>query len=157
MKQILIIFTTLMLGLTLHGQVKPYDEQANAMEQISTAVAQAQAQQKYVICQVGGNWCPWCRRFSHLKDTCAEVRQIIEKNFVYVHINYSKENKNLDAMKRLGNPGRFGYPAFVILDGEGKVMHIQNSEYLEENKGYSVKKIVKFLTLWTPEAVNRIE
>jgi hypothetical protein len=57
-------------------------------------------------------------------------------------------------LKRLGNPGRFGYPVIVVLDGDGKVMHIQDSSFLEEGKGYNKDKVVRFFKCWTPGAVS---
>ena len=48
---------------------------------------------------------------------------------------------------------RFGFPVMVVLDGNGKVIHIQDSGYLEEGKGYDTKRVLKFFTSWTPKAV----
>ncbi|MBE0673225.1 MAG: thioredoxin, partial [Bacteroidales bacterium] len=53
-----------------------------------------------------------------------------------------------------GNPGRFGYPVFVIMDGDGKRLHIQDSALLEEGSGYSKAKVVSFFKGWTVEAVK---
>ncbi|RZJ77309.1 MAG: thioredoxin family protein, partial [Flavobacterium sp.] len=78
----------------------------------------------------------------------------ITTNFETVKVNYSKENKNEAVLKNLKNPGRFGFPVFLILDGNGEVIHIQNSAYLEEGKGHSVKKVTDFLKNWTYNAVN---
>ena len=133
---------------------KPYSETLNAMRQIDDAVALAAQTNRYVLCQVGGNWCPWCLKFAHFADTNAQVRQLIDTNFVYVHVNYSRGNKNPDAMRRLGNPGRFGYPVFVVLNKQGDVVHIQNSAYLEEGKTYSVRKVVECLYNWSPTVVE---
>ena len=57
-------------------------------------------------------------------------------------------------MKRLDNCGRFGYPVFVVLNEKGEPIHIQESESLEEGKGYSRKKVEKFLRLWNKKAVE---
>ena len=46
------------------GKSKVYDESINPIEQIDQAVAKAKSEGKFVICQVGGNWCPWCLRIS---------------------------------------------------------------------------------------------
>lgn len=135
----------------------PYNEQEDAVMQIDMALEEANASQRYVLAQVGGNWCPWCVRFAQFADTNAEVHALIEKNFVFIHVNYSKGNKNLEAMKRLGNPGRFGYPVFVILNRDGEVLHIQNSAYLEEGKGYSEKKVLECFANWTEEAIETIK
>ena len=57
-------------------------------------------------------------------------------------------------MKRLGNPGRFGYPVFVVLDKDGKPMHFQDSSFLEEGEGYNKEKVIRFFKNWTPKAVG---
>src|SRR5690348_4124707 len=38
----------------------PYDEQANADQDISAALALAKTDNKYVLLDFGGNWCPDC-------------------------------------------------------------------------------------------------
>ena len=155
MKKILILISLLCCTATgLWAQEKVYDESRDAMEQINEAIALAQETDRYVLCQVGGDWCPWCVRFAKFADTSSVVAPIIKENYVYIHVNYSKANKNPEAMKYLGNPGRFGYPVFVILDQEGRPIHIQESESLEEGKGYSVKRVEKFLRLWNKKAVE---
>ena len=58
-------------------------------------------------------------------------------------------------LKRLNNPGRFGYPVFVVLDGEGKVIHIQDSGFLEEGDSYNQEKVLQFFKNWTPKAVGK--
>ena len=136
---------------------KPYDETINPMEQIDKALDEARMSNRLVICQVGGNWCPWCLKFNAFIRDNKELSELVDKNFVYIHINTSKENKNYEALKRLGNPGRFGYPVLVILDHEGRVMHIQNSSYLEEDKSYNFKKVMAFFQNWTPEAIETIK
>jgi hypothetical protein len=46
----------------------------------------------------------------------------------------------------------------VILDKDGKRLNTQDSdafEYGDPNvKGYDTAKVVRFLTLWTPKALN---
>lgn len=152
-------FTVVLLALTLtaFSQEKVYNDKADAMKQITTAVEKANAEGKYVLCQVGGNWCPWCLRFAAFAESDTAVHQVIHDNFVYIHVNWSKENKNPEAMKYLGNPARFGFPVFVILNEKGHPIHIQNSAYLEEGKGYSETKVVEFLNAWTPKAVNTLK
>ena len=153
----LFLFLAMLLGLTCGIQAqapKVYNEDLDAMEQIQKAVEEARASDRYVMCQVGGNWCPWCLRFAEFATKDSVIAPLMEENYVYIHVNYSKGNKNLEAMKYLGNPGRFGYPVFVVLNEEGIPIHIQESESLEEGKGYSQKKVGKFLRLWNKKAVE---
>ena len=76
---------------------KVYNEEVNAMEQINEALEQARESDRYVMCQVGGNWCPWCLRFAEFARTDSVIAPLMEENYVYIHVNYSKENKNLAA------------------------------------------------------------
>ncbi|TFH34304.1 MAG: DUF255 domain-containing protein, partial [Bacteroidia bacterium] len=115
-------------------------------------VSEAKSEGKNVFIQVGGNWCPWCILFHNFCNDEQEVEEMFEKNFVTVKLNYSPENKNAEAAKMLENPGRFGYPVFVILDSEGRRIHTQNSAYLEEGKGYNKKEVLDFLKAWSPGA-----
>ncbi len=153
----LFVFLALTMGLAygLQAQAeKVYDEGVDAMEQIQQAIEEARASDRYVMCQVGGNWCPWCLRFAEFAIKDSVRAPLMEENYVYIHVNYSKDNKNLEAMKFLGNPGRFGYPVFVVINEKGEPIHIQESESLEEGKGYSRKKVEKFLRLWNKKAVE---
>ena len=160
MKKILTIAILTVLALGANAQLKKvYDENINPLEQIDKAVAQAGDQGKFVICQVGGNWCPWCLRFADFITKDEDIAKVVDENFVYIHVNYNPRSSNDEArdkamLKRLGNPGRFGYPVFVVLDAEGKVLHIQDSSFLEEDKGYNKEKVLRFFNGWTPKAVN---
>lgn len=163
MKKCIILFVmTIMMSVSaVTGQTNApkaiYDETADAMAAIKQATAQAKSQNKYVFCQVGGNWCPWCLRFADFAEKDTTVAKILHDNFVYVHVNWSRANKNPEAMRYLGNPARFGFPVFVILDEKGKPIHIQNSSYLEKDKGYDTQKVADFLRSWTPQAVNTLK
>ena len=134
---------------------KVYDETIDPMEQIDKALIEAKVKEKFVICQVGGNWCKWCLRFADFIKKDSEISEVIDENFVYEHVNYPRKGAAEPLLKRLGNPGRFGYPVFVVLDEMGKVVHIQDSSFLEEGvDGYDKKKVLRFLNSWTPKAVK---
>ena len=131
-----------------------YNPNADAKADIQKAVKEAKVEGKHVFLQIGGNWCPWCVKFHQFVDDDPEIKSFVNQNFVVVKVNYSKENKNLEAMKDLGFPQRFGFPVFVILNGEGQNIHIQNSGYLEEDGGYSKKKVLSFFKQWSPKALD---
>ena len=155
MKRIILIISLLAAFGFASAQEKVYDESLNGMEQINQAIAEAQESGRYVLCQVGGNWCPWCLRFAQFATTDTAIVPIIKEEFVYV--NYSKNNKNEEAMEFLGNPARFGFPVFVIINDEGRPIHIQESASLEEGKSYDRKKVKNFLSLWTKKAVTTLK
>jgi len=164
-KSILVLFAFLTISGAALAQEKKdfkgqsekitiYNPKANAKADLESAAAKAKKAGKHVFVQVGGNWCSWCIVFHKLVDATPELKDYLNNNYETVLVNYSPENKNADVMASLGYPGRFGFPVFVILDGNGKVLHIQNSAYLEEGKGHSVKKVMEFLQSWTVAAIK---
>ena len=149
--------TTLLLAfvLTISAQTtKIYDETIDPLEQIDAAVAKAKEEGKFVVAQVGGNWCKWCLMFAKFITEDPEIKKIVDDNFVYIHVNYPRKDAAAELMKRLNNAGRFGYPAIVVLRQDGSVMHIQDSSFLEEGEGYNKEKVMRFFQCWTPEAVG---
>lgn len=164
-KKIILLLLTVISALNVNAQnslKKVYNEDINPIEQIDQAVAKAKTEGKFVICQVGGNWCPWCLLFADFISNDSTISKMIDDNFVYIHVNYNPR-KSKDAekaelakklMERLNRPARFGFPVFVVLDEEGKVIHIQDSGLLEEGKGYNQEKVLSFFKNWTPKGVK---
>lgn len=154
MKKILIVIIAIFCYTSATIAQNVYDEKADASKQLDKAIIQAKQENKYVFAMVGGNWCKWCLMFNEFTQTNQNVKKAINDNFVFIHINYSKANKNEEAMKRLGYPERFGFPVFVILNEKGERVHTQSSGYLEQGNGYSEKEVVGFLNNWTKQAVT---
>ncbi|MBO4606385.1 MAG: thioredoxin family protein [Prevotella sp.] len=164
-RTIIISLLTVLFALKMNAQTalkKVYNEDINPIEQIDQALVKAKAEGKFVICQVGGNWCPWCLRFADFITNDTVISNIIDQNFVYIHVNYNPRKSEGEEkaklakkmLERLNNPARFGFPVFVVLDEDGKVIHIQDSSFLEEGKGYNQEKVLRFFKNWTPKAVN---
>ena len=135
-----------------------YHPEANAKEELKNALAKAKTSNKHVLVMVGGNWCRWCMMFEKFiakhRDDNSKLDSILNSGFVFLHINYSKENKNLEVLSSLSFPQRFGFPVFLVLDAQGTRLHTQNSAYLEEGEGYSEQKIIDFLNHWNPAALE---
>lgn len=132
---------------------KPYNDKENAEAKIAELVKQAQAENKNIILQAGGNWCIWCLRFNQFVQTTPELKNVVDENYLYYHLNYSPENKNEKVFAKYDNPGaKFGYPVFVVLDKNGKMIHTQDSAVLEEGKGYSIEKVKEFFQEWAPKS-----
>ena len=164
-RKLLFGLVALFISLSANAQTalkKVYNEDINPIEQIDQALLKANNSGKFVICQVGGNWCPWCLRFADFITNDATISKVINDNFEYIHVNYNprksggeeKEKQAAALMKRLDNCGRFGFPVFVVLDKTGKVIHIQDSSFLEEGKSYNKEKVLRFFKNWTPQAVE---
>jgi thioredoxin-related protein len=144
-----LIFVMSFFAVYCQEAKKIYDPSLDGMKQIKDAAASAKVSGKHVLIQYGGNWCPWCIKFDAYSKADTEISKLINDNYIPVKLNYSPENKNEASNEYLGNPTRFGFPVFIILDGTGKVLHIQDSGLLEEGDGYSQKKVTGFLRNWT--------
>ena len=167
MKKILMLAVlAASLSLTMSAQTtlkKVYNEDIDPMAQIDQALVKAKAEGKFVVCQVGGNWCPWCLKFADFIEKDTAISRLIDENFVYIHVNYNPRKSQGEEklaqgralMKRLHNAGRFGYPVFVVLDEEGQVLHLQDSGLLEEGESYNQQKVMSFFKNWTPKAVGK--
>jgi thioredoxin-related protein len=131
-----------------------YNPKANAAEEIAKAVTEAKKENKHVLIQAGGNWCSWCLRFNKFISTDPQIDSLLKAGFVVYHLNYSPENKNPVIFASYGFPQRFGFPVFLILNGDGKLIHTQNSGYLEQGKGYSKERVFEFLSNWTPASID---
>lgn len=156
----------MLLSIAVHGQTglpRVYDETIDTMIQIDNALKDAKSSGRFVVCQLGGNWCPWCLRFADFVAKDSIISKTVADNFVYIHVNYNPRSASADAVKakrdaellqRLGSPARFGFPVFIVLDEQGRVLHIQDSSFLEEGKGYNHERVLRFFQCWTPAAVK---
>ena len=137
------------------AKFKLYIPEENAENGIAAAVKQAKTEGKHVFVQIGGNWCIWCARFHDFISNDQQIDSLVKANYVVYHMNYSKENYNAKLLAKYGYPQRFGFPVFLVLDGEGKLLHTMNSWYLEDgNKSYKKDKVVEFFTDWSPKAFD---
>jgi len=131
-----------------------YNPTADAAKDIEAAVKLAKEQQKHVLIQIGGNWCPWCIKVHKFLAENALLDSIMKADYIFVLVNYSKENRNYDILKKFEYPQRFGFPVFIVLDGDGKRLHTQDSGFLEKEDSYDLKKMKIFLLTWNKGALN---
>lgn len=150
---VLILLTT--LSFAQEKAFSVYDVTADPFKQIETAKTQAQKENKNILIQAGGNWCKWCKYFHKFSNENQKIDSILKADYVVVHVNYSKENKNEKFFKDYNNANRFGFPVFLILNNKAELLHIQDSGYLEDGQGYSEEKVSSFLLLWNSKSTKK--
>jgi thioredoxin-related protein len=133
---------------------KLYVVNTNAKNDIAAAVKQAKAENKLVLIQAGGNWCSWCLLFEKTVKNDVQLDSAIKANYIVYHLNFSNENQNDEIFTKYSYAQRFGFPVFLILDPKGKLIHTQNSSYLEEGKGYNKSKVMGFFSDWSVAAFD---
>jgi len=124
-----------------------YDENADGGKQIADALAVAKKENKRVLLQFGANWCGWCNKFHKLCQTDPDIAAKLKDSFVVVLVDVNKGH-NGDINKKYGNPTRFGLPAIVILDADGKALATQDTGKLEQGDHHDPKKVLAFLNEW---------
>jgi thiol:disulfide interchange protein len=148
----------LFISINCYGNdsTKLYNPGANVTRDVEAALVKAKKEKKNVLLQIGGNWCVWCYRLNSFILTDTIMKKLLNDNYVLYHLNYSKENKNLDYLKKLGYPQRFGFPVLVVLNADGKQLHTQDSALLEKGNGYDEEKVKSFLRNWAPGAFDEM-
>lgn len=158
MKHLSVLAIVLVAAMGVHAQdmknFKLYSPTEDAEKALQKKIQEAGAANKQVLVQIGGNWCVWCARFQEYTTKDASIDSLIKAEYVVYHMNYSPENKNEKLLAKYGFPQRFGFPVFLILDGKGNLLHIQDSGLLEEGKGYDKRKVMGFFTNWTARAID---
>lgn len=160
MKKLFLSILLSAIILVLHAQEtpKPYNENADVRADIKKAVELAKKENKHVMIQFGGNWCPWCIRFHAMINKDHMLDSLVKADYVYVLANVPREKNKRDfnLFQEYDYPNRFGYPVFVILDGNGKKLHVQDSGILEHctAKGYDTTKVVNFFKMWNFKALD---
>lgn len=157
MRWLFIVLLFFSVSVRANDSTKLYNPYANAAKDITALLAKAKQEKKHVLIQVGGNWCIWCYRFNSFVQTDTILKKMAADNYVIYHLNYSKENKNLDYLKKLGFPQRFGFPVLVVLDASGNRLHTQDSGLLEKGNGYDKDKVKSFFRNWAPGAFEEMQ
>jgi thiol:disulfide interchange protein len=129
--------------------VTRFDSSRDAATDIAAAAAEAKKTARHVLVDVGGEWCIWCKRLDAFFDEQKDVADFLRKNYVPVKVNFSKENKNEAVLSRY--PKVAGYPHLFVLDGDGKLLHSQDTGVLESGKGHDREKVLAFLKRWAPQ------
>ena len=122
-----------------------YDASLDGNAQINEACARAKSAGKHVLVQVGGDWCPWCIRLNEFITGDNGLLSVMNQNYEWVHLFFGDENRNEEAMQRLRDPGRFGFPVLVLLDADGNYMNTFSTDFFMGNDGFDRAKLLDLL------------
>lgn len=138
------------------NKTKIFDETRDPKKDLFDAVETARKENKIILMDVGGDWCIWCRKLDIVFHENEEIAQLLEKYYVILKVNYSKEQKNEDFLSKY--PKIPGYPHFFVLNSQGELLLSHNPENFEIDKGYDISKIVEFLqTTWAGRNIEKAD
>ena len=154
MRWLILLLLFFSLTAAASDTTKLYNPRADAARDIAALLKKAKSEKKHLLLQVGGNWCVLCYRLNAFIQTDTLLKRLVDNNYLVYHLNYSPENKNLDYLKTLGYPQRFGFPVLVVLDQQGLRLHTQDTALLAKGNGYDHTKLKEFLRNWAPAALD---
>jgi thioredoxin 1 len=125
-----------------------YKANANAAQDIRQALAAAGRQHKNVLLDFGGNWCLDC----HVLDNAfhrPRIAPLLNSNYVLVHVDVGKYEKNLDLAKKYHVDLEKGVPSLAVLDAKGNVLY--STRDFERARVMSEEDVIQFLDKWKPQ------
>jgi thiol:disulfide interchange protein len=125
-----------------------FDPARDAGKDLDAALRMARATRRRVLVEVGGEWCSWCHIMDRFFASNAEVRRIRDANYIWLKVNFSKENPNEAVLARW--PKVAGYPHLYVLDANGKLLQSQDTGVLEAGQTYDPIAFRAFLVEWSP-------
>jgi thiol:disulfide interchange protein len=125
-----------------------YSETADPTADISAALVRARAEHKRVVLDFGGNWCGDCQLLDIYYHQSPNA-ELLDKNFILVHINIGHMDKNVDVAKKYNVPITKGVPALAVLDAHGKLLYAERDKEFEHA---TPEAITEFLNRWKAPA-----
>ena len=132
---------------------EPYDENADALNSISKALKIAELENKYVLLQMGGNWCPDCRTLGEY-FTRPDIKAWLDDRAILVSVDVGEWNRNLDIVETYGNPISEGIPALVLLNSENEVMFATLAGELASARSMSKDDLIVWLQTRIDPMIN---
>ncbi len=123
MKRLFVLLTLISL---LHpawaAENSPYDETANAKEQIQLALNKVKVEHKAALIVFGANWCGDCKMLD-IEMHQGELEKMVRDQLVVVKVDVGRFDRNIDVAAQYGNIIKKGIPSVAILRADGSVAY----------------------------------
>jgi thiol:disulfide interchange protein len=131
-----------------------YAADADANEEIQTALKRAVSEKKRVLLVFGANWCYDC----HVLDRAMHegtAGTIVSESFILVHVDIGEGEKNPELVKTYRIPLNRGVPAVAVLSSDGKILYSSGDGEFESARTMFKKDLVAFLNHWRVKRLAR--
>lgn len=143
---VFLVFMVANYAAGLPDYSSQFDPQRNAFEDLESAITDARRDQKLILLDFGGDWCRWCHIMDAFFDDNPEIKNELLSVFVLLKVNVGEENENTKFLAAY--PKIPGYPHFLILDKDGKLLAEQSTAKLESGESYSKANFLGFINKW---------
>ena len=124
-----------------------YSAEADPKAEIASALKQASLEHKRVILDFGGDWCGDCQVLDIYFHQSPNL-ELLDKNFVLVHVDIGRFDKNLDITEKYNVPLKKGVPALAVLDSDGKLLYSQQAAEFGDMRYMYSTSVTDFLNRW---------
>lgn len=132
-----------------------YDEEADPRQLIDTAVREAARNNRRALIVFGGNWCSWCIKLHNLFHQDEEIGNLLGFEYATAWVDTAQLKKDAALSKQFSEEiGKHGVPFLAVLDGEGKVLTLQDSGELEDGPKHDPAKVKAFLDQWVATPID---
>jgi len=125
-----------------------YRANANAVQEIHQALVTAGKQHKNVLLDFGGNWCIDCHVLENAFHQ-PRIAPLLNNNYVVVHVDVGRYEKNLDLAKKYHVNLEKGVPSLAVLNAKGNVLYATGD--FERARVMSEDDVIQFLDKWKPQ------
>jgi thiol:disulfide interchange protein len=124
-----------------------YSAEADPKTEITSALKQASLEHKRVILDFGGDWCGDCQVLDIYLHQAPNL-ELLDKNFLLVHVDIGRFDKNLDITEKYNVPLKKGVPALAVLDAGGKLLYSQQAAEFGDMRYMYPTSVTEFLNRW---------
>lgn len=125
-----------------------YPDPAKARPSLWAALERAKAEHRLVLVDFGANWCPACQGLNEFFESDSGIQKVLARRYVVTNVNVGDFDRNLDLAQSLKvDLDETGIPVLVVLDGDGRVLAVQETEAFNTPDGedYSSAAVLRFL------------
>lgn len=128
----------------------PFDAERDADADVAAAAARAKAQNKLLLIDLGGNWCPDCRILAGIMDL-PQMKAFLAAHYVMVTVDIGHLDKNLQIPARYGITGGIeAAPAVLIVDPKTNTLIDRGHILLfDDAQSNAPQVIADWLAKWT--------
>ena len=152
MKKLLVLLAlALSVNFAWADDKKPYDEAANAREQIQAALKSAKAEHKSALIVFGANWCGDCKMLD-MEMHQGELAKLVNDRLVVVKVDVGRFDRNKDVAAQYGNIIKNGIPSVAMVRADGSVAYQTDGGELADSRKMGREGVTKFFTAMLEKA-----
>jgi thioredoxin 1 len=145
LRRLLCAASLLVLAATVRAEPGPYDESADAQQQVKAAQADAARARLPLLVVFGANWCGDCKVLDQSFKQ-GRVAALVSQRFKVVKVNVGRFDRNTDIAAAYGVPLKKGIPAVALLAPDGKLVHATQAGELADARSMGEQALLDYFT-----------